>query len=163
MYRVIAVRARVSGPGGTIPVVAVHLMTPRDGLEALIASPLGGLGAFRDVSAWQRYESGLVRDWVRDLPDPVLVAGDFNLTVEHPLYRRDWAGYTNAFSRTRWGLGHTMFTRRIGLRIDHILAGREWTFVRSWVGPDLGSDHLPIVAEAVLTRLPGPPDRETFR
>ena len=67
--------------------------------------------------------------------------------AEHPLYRRDWAGYTNAFSRTRWGPGHTMFTRRIGLRIDHLLAGAGWRPERCRVGPEVGSAHRPLVAE----------------
>ena len=113
----------------------------------MIGSPLGGLVAFREVSALQDYESGLVREWIKDCPDPILVAGDFNVTVEHPLYRRDWAGYTNAFSETRWGLGHTMFTRRIGLRIDHVLTGPNWRPERCEVGPEVGSAHRPVVAE----------------
>ncbi len=157
-YRVIAVRARVLRPEGAVQVVAVHLMTPREGLEALIDSPLAGLGSFRTVSALQRYESRLVRDWVGDCPDPVLVAGDFNVTAEHPSYRRDWAGYTNAFSATRWGLGYTMFTRLVRLRIDHVLAGASWRAERCRVGPEVGSAHRPVIAE--FARLvPSPPSR----
>ncbi len=75
------------------------------------------------------------------------MAGDFNLTAEHPLYRRDWSGYVNAFSGASWGLGETMFTRRIGLRIDHVLAGPDWRPVRCWVGPDVGSAHRPVLAD----------------
>lgn len=154
-YRVIAARAEVSWSGQTISVVSAHLMTPRKGLEAIIKSPVRGFGTFREVAAVQHLESGLLRQWVADAPGSILMAGDFNLTVEHPLYRRDWSGYTNAFSATGWGLGQTMSTRRIGLRIDHILDGPKWRPDRCWVGPDVGSAHRPLLAEMTWI---GPPD-----
>jgi endonuclease/exonuclease/phosphatase (EEP) superfamily protein YafD len=76
-----------------------------------------------------------------------VLAGDFNLTVEHPLYRCDWSGYTNAFSQTGWGLGRTMFTRQMALRLDHVLCGPDWHVTRCWVGPEVGSAHCPVIAE----------------
>jgi vancomycin resistance protein VanJ len=148
-YRIVAVRATVSWSGRMIPIVAVHLMTPRRGLDAIISSPLRGLGTFREVAAVQRFESGLLRRWVEECPGSILLAGDFNLTVEHPLYRRDWSDYANAFSRVSWGRGRTMFTQRIGLRIDHILCGSGWRPRRCWVGPDVGSAHRPVIADLI--------------
>ncbi len=147
LYRIVAVRATVSCFGELVPVVSVHLMTPRRGLEAIIGSPLEGIGAFREVAAVQRFESGLVRHWIEQTPGLILVAGDFNLTVEHPVYRRDWSDYRDAFSWASWGFGHTMFTRLIGLRIDHILCGIDWRPTSCWVGPDVGSAHRPIIAD----------------
>lgn len=147
MDREFAARADVAWSGRTIPVVSVHLMTPRKGLEAIIRSPSGGIGAFRDVASVQRLESGLLRRWVADASVSILMAGDFNLTAEHPLYRRDWSGYANAFSGASWGLGETMFTRRIGLRIDHVMGGSDWRAVHCWVGPDVGSAHRPVLAD----------------
>ena len=148
-YRIIAARAKIRWSGSTIPIVAVHLMTPRDGLEAILHSPLRGLGDFRKVVGVQRFESGLLRRWIEENPGPLLLAGDFNLTAEHPLYRRDWSGHANAFTRTGWGLGRTMFTRHMALRIDHILSGHDWVPIGCWVGPDVGSAHRPVVAELV--------------
>ncbi len=124
-------------------------MTPRKGLEAMIHSPLRGLGAFREIAAVQRFESGLVRRWIVQLPGSAVVAGDFNLTMEHALYRRDWSDYRDAFSWASWGLGHTMFARCLGLRIDHILCGAEWKPTCCWVGPDVGSAHRPVVADLI--------------
>jgi endonuclease/exonuclease/phosphatase family metal-dependent hydrolase len=132
-YRTVAVRARISWPGRTLPVVSVHLMTPRDGIEAILGGKWRGIDAFREIAAVQRFESDLVRRRVAEGPGSILLAGDFNLTSEHPLFRSDWSGYTDAFSRTGWGLGHTMFSRRIGLRIDHVLCGPGWRPIRCWV------------------------------
>ncbi len=146
-WRVFAIRAEVNWYGRTIPAVSAHLMTPRAGLEAMIRSPIGGLAAFREVARVQRLESGLLRRWVADAPEAILIGGDLNLTAEHPLYRRDWSGLADAFSGSGGGLGETMFTRRIGLRIDHILGGSGWKPGRCRVGPDVGSAHRPVLAE----------------
>jgi vancomycin resistance protein VanJ len=148
-YRIVAVRATVSWEARTIPVVAVHLMTPRRGLEAIINSPSHGVSALREIFAVQQFESGLLRRWVEEFSGSILLAGDFNLTIQHALFRRDWSEYTDAFARTSWGLGHTMFTRHIGLRIDHILCGSDWRPTRCWVGPDVGSAHRPLIADLI--------------
>jgi vancomycin resistance protein VanJ len=146
-YRRIAVRVKVLWRGMAVSVVAAHLMSPRKGLEEVIRSSFRSPGTFREVLAVQRLESGLLRRWVGNGDEPTLVAGDFNLTVEHPLYRHDWSDFTNAFSRAGWGLGHTMFTRHIGLRIDHVVCGWGWRPTGSRVGPEVGSAHRPVVAE----------------
>jgi endonuclease/exonuclease/phosphatase (EEP) superfamily protein YafD len=158
-YRVVAVRAHVETPAGPVPVVDVHLMTPRSGLEAVLGSPVGGLTAVREVAAVQRSESSLLRRWLGETPAPAIVAGDFNLTAEHPLYRRDWSGYADAFGSASWGLGHTMFTRHIGLRIDHVLSGDGWRPVRCWVGGDVGSAHRPLIADLARQIVPAARDR----
>jgi vancomycin resistance protein VanJ len=148
-HRITAVRTRLSWSQKTIPIASVHLMTPRRGLEAMMGTRSGGVGSFKEIAAVQRFESELLRRWFEQSSASTLLAGDFNLTVEHPLYRRDWSGYTDAFSRTSWGLGHTMFTRKIGLRIDHILCGRGWRPKSCWVGPDVGSAHRPVIADLI--------------
>jgi vancomycin resistance protein VanJ len=151
-YRIVAIRAWVSWNGRTVPVVGVHLMTPRRGLEAIVNSPFRGIAAFRDITSVQRCESALVRRWVDECPGSILLAGDFNLTVEHPLFRRDWSDLTDGFSQTSWGLGYTMFTRHVGLRIDHILCGSDWRPIQCRVGPDVGSAHRPVIADVLFDR-----------
>lgn len=149
--RIVAVRTTVSWYATKLPIVSVHLMTPRRGLRAILESGIKGIGDFREIAEVQRVESGLVRRWVEKSPGSLLIAGDFNLTAEHALYRRDWSGYADAFTRTAWGLGHTMFTRRIGLRIDHINSGEDWRPTRCWVvGTDVGSAHRAVIADLVL-------------
>ena len=145
--RVIAIRAEIHWSGQTIPIFNLHLMTPRRGLEAVLRSPIPGLASFRNVARVQQFESSLLREWISPIPDSILIGGDFNLTAEHPLYRRDWSDLANVFSKTGWGLGETMFTRRMGLRIDHILSGPDWRPVRSWVGPEVGSAHRPVLSD----------------
>jgi endonuclease/exonuclease/phosphatase (EEP) superfamily protein YafD len=81
----------------------------------------------------------------------LIVLGDFNMPTDSTIYRRDWAGFHNAFSLTGWGTGQTVRENLRGIelstRIDHILTGNDWWPVRSWVGPNVGSQHLPLVAD----------------
>ena len=80
-----------------------------------------------------------------------VLAGDFNLTVDSPIYRNFWSVYQNAYSRTMFGYGHTKKTKinvfRYRTRIDHILSTSRLKPLQAWTGPDLGSDHLPLIAE----------------
>ncbi len=76
-----------------------------------------------------------------------LVAGDFNVPVDSDFYRRHWSSQQNALSIAGSGLNHTKFTRFHGIRIDHVLADSQWEVVSAEVGPDLGGDHCPVIAE----------------
>ncbi|WP_028923349.1 endonuclease/exonuclease/phosphatase family protein [Pseudonocardia acaciae] len=103
---------------------------------------------------------GAVGQWLSDLgrlrawcagPAPVVVAGDFNATLDHSPFRSAAAGCVDAAERTGDGLVGTWpasAPRAVGVQIDHVLAsggiGAEATSV--WDIP--GSDH-----RAVLTRL----------
>jgi endonuclease/exonuclease/phosphatase (EEP) superfamily protein YafD len=96
-------------------------------------------------------ESRVTSRWAVQGQLPLLVAGDFNLPVESRIYRESWGGFINAFSRSGRGFGFTRFNGWIRVRIDHVLAGPGWRVDRAWVGPDVGSDHRPVVADLVWT------------
>ena len=69
------------------------------------------------------------------------------------IYRRDWNDYRSAFSGAGLGFGYTERVRVRGLswgvRIDHVLTGSSWRCRSCRVGADVGSDHLPLVADLV--------------
>ena len=93
-------------------------------------------------------------------PRPCVVAGDFNATP--------------------WSLPYRVFAARSGLRdtaagrgvqptwnaripapripIDHVFASSDVVVLRRAVGPDIGSDHLPVEATLVLPPPGGPVD-----
>jgi endonuclease/exonuclease/phosphatase family metal-dependent hydrolase len=148
----------VESPDGEFPVVAVHLPSPRDGIEQVVdrstlvrPSRSGPLEAQIDL---RRQAAEEAAQYVGGLSDEVIVAGDFNMPTDSAIYRQVWAGLTNAFSRCGWGFGYTEWPSsrvcRFGVRIDHVLTGPAWRPQRCWVGPDVGSDHLPVVADLGL-------------
>jgi len=147
----IAVRYRTAAEGLSLTLLNVHLETPREGFEAFGRGWSAGMAAVARVDRLRRLESRLARDLLGSSPDEgVAVAGDFNMPVESAIYRDSWSDLANAFSEAGLGLGHTKATRWFGTRIDHVLANRLLTPVRSWVGPSVGGDHRPVVADFVF-------------
>lgn len=133
-------------PGGPMRLVNLHLETPRKGLERLFHSETAPLAVNTEL---RRIQSRQIASWVDALGPSLVIAGDFNTPVESPIYREGWGGYRNAFSRTGFGFGMTRYNGWIRVRIDHVLARGEWRAIRARVGPDVGSDHRPVIAEVV--------------
>ncbi|MDM7916454.1 MAG: endonuclease/exonuclease/phosphatase family protein [Candidatus Eisenbacteria bacterium] len=157
--RVSALQATIHLPdqGRALRFCCVHLPSPRYGLDevldrrTLIAPKRRGtlVEETANRSAVSREVAGAVRVDSMD----VLIAGDFNMPVESTIYRRDWSNYRNAFSDAGLGLGWTFRAelRRlsVGTRIDHVLMSRDWRARRAWIGPDVGSDHRPLIVDLV--------------
>jgi endonuclease/exonuclease/phosphatase family metal-dependent hydrolase len=134
-------------PGGILHFFNVHLSTARDGLQEVIDSRWRGISTVRANTSMRWHGSEVASQRARAICVPLLLAGDFNMPVESAIYRQCWSRFSNAFDAVGLGLGHTKFTRWHGVRIDHILAGPGWRFRRCWVGPDVKSDHLPLIAD----------------
>lgn len=146
--------------GGEVNFCNVHLPSPRFGISEVLDRSTGVKPSRRATLLAQtenrRETSRRVAQWIGRIEGPVLVAGDFNMPKESTIYRHDWARYANAFSQAGVGFGWTErpATRgvRYGIRIDHILMGAGWHSTRAWVGPDVGSDHLPLIADVARSR-----------
>lgn len=100
---------------------------------------------------------------------PTIMMGDFNMSPRHPIYRRFVrAGLVDAFS-ARGEAGMATFPVRFGdawqrgipvrrlrvppvMRFDYIWHTPDFVTEDAWIGPDTGSDHLPVMARL---RLPG--------
>jgi endonuclease/exonuclease/phosphatase (EEP) superfamily protein YafD len=145
-------RGEVRSPRGTLVLAVVHLTTPRDGLEALLKKGPAGVPDLVAADALRRRVSAQARRWLGEAGPLDLVAGDFNQTTDDPAFRRTWSDLRDAFESVGLGLGLTRFARGYGVRIDHVLAGPGWRVRGCRVGPDVGSDHRPVIAE--LERLP---------
>ncbi len=81
-----------------------------------------------------------------------IVLGDLNLTMWSPIYRSfvRTTGLVNA--RLGFGVLPTWPTNILPLRIplDHCLVSPEITVANIKVGANIGSDHLPLIAELVI-------------
>jgi endonuclease/exonuclease/phosphatase (EEP) superfamily protein YafD len=142
------VRYTILTPVGRLSLANVHLDTPRRGLEGIRQGRVTpGLQALRLKSLTREIESRRARSWLNEIEGPLIVAGDFNLPVESVIYQRYWGDLANAFSTAGFGFGFTRFNGWIRVRIDHILLSGGWRTSRAFVGPNVGSDHRPLVAE----------------
>jgi endonuclease/exonuclease/phosphatase (EEP) superfamily protein YafD len=133
--------------GKTVNVFGVHLSTPRYAMEEAAHFSRQTPGALCESLSSLWFESDTSRRWMRAFSGPALVVGDFNQPIELVVFRRFWSDQSDSFSEAGLGFGATKLTRWFGTRIDHILHGPEWRARRSWVGPDVGSDHRPLFAE----------------
>lgn len=146
---------RVELPEGELQLFNLHLVTPRPGLEAVLDSrkgiDLAGLPELHRILQVRDEESQSIGQWVQTHQGPKIVVGDFNMPVDSVLFRRDWGFLANAFSTTGFGFGFTKLTDThgwvYGARIDHLLFSPPWRCLRAWVGPDIGSDHRPLVVD----------------
>ena len=90
-------------------------------------------------------------NWVTQGGTPAIVAGDFNTPAESAIFRQYWSDLDDAFAEAGLGYGGTRVLRWFRVRIDHVLTTGALRAVRAEVGADLGSDHLPLIADFIWT------------
>jgi endonuclease/exonuclease/phosphatase (EEP) superfamily protein YafD len=131
-------RARTQWRGQNIAIIGAHLRWPLS----------------RRKAHQRSYELGMIAKRVALERDPVLVAGDFNLTP----WSEHFARFIETSGLRDCALGQGMLaswpTQFLPLRIkiDHCFASPDWQVQRMSLGPKLGSDHFPLIAELQLTR-----------
>ncbi len=140
-----ALRVTLELEGEPLELLAVHL-SPSIGIVDR------GAAAGRDLDQWSA---------TLDSAGRTIMAGDFNTTERSPSHARLVAqGFTDSFAEVGTGLGTTfpIFGRYFGLpigrfmRIDYVWHGAALRAARAWVGPDLGSDHLPVIVDLVSAK-----------
>ncbi len=154
-----AVHCVIDRPQRPFGLVGVHLRSPGHALQTVLDRQTlisrRRSHVLTQNIAYRRQESKATSQWIDGLRDrPSIIVGDFNMPADSAIYRHCWGKYTNAFSSAGFGFGHTKHSPTsgwsYGARIDHILTGPGWRAVRCWVGPDVGSDHLPVLADIAL-------------
>lgn len=149
--------ARIRTPSGREVVVSsVHLPTIRPGREGFGGERTGSTE--EKMARWEAQTRWMLDQVARTYEFPTIVAGDFNMPSDSPTMIALRGSLRFAFEEAGWGYGYTRPTLCPWMRIDHILTGPDWQVVSCRVGPDFGSDHLPLLAELVLTT--GPPPRD---
>jgi endonuclease/exonuclease/phosphatase (EEP) superfamily protein YafD len=93
-----------------------------------------------------------VARWIRGSSGPTVVTGDFNATPwSHVFVPLTDGGMRN--SQRGFGLSPSfpvngnLFTR---IPIDHLLHSSDLAVADRWLGPNLGSDHFPLVVDLAL-------------
>lgn len=144
-----AVREATFG-AATVPTLVADVLHPGGDFTFIATHPLSPVCA--DWSRLRDAQLRAIADFVAAADRPCIVAGDFNATPWSPIGR--------AFA-ARSGLRDTALGRGLQptwnarvwmprIPIDHVYAPPRATVVRRGIGPDVGSDHLPVEAELVL-------------
>jgi vancomycin resistance protein VanJ len=157
-----ALRAVVQLPEGPVTVCCVHLRTPRYALDQLLSRKTllapRQAAAIRMETVYRQIEIQEILAWLEDVDGPLLVVGDLNTPPESWLIGKWRTGFSDAFAQVGRGYGYTKLTEhrglRYGTRIDYIWCGKGLQAVRAWVDAEIGSDHLPLLADVQWTRHP---------
>ena len=127
----------VVGLGETeVTLLGIHPLAPTNRRRA----------ALRDA------QFGFVTNWARGSVGPAVVAGDFNATPwSHVFAALVDVGLRN--SQRGFGLAASFpvngnFLTRVP--IDHLLHSSDFVIADRWLGPDVGSDHFPLVVDLAL-------------
>lgn len=105
----------------------------------------------------QHRQIGELEKYFRELPRPVLLAGDFNAAPWSHAVQRVAAATGNSVApglRFSFGIEINDWIPRLPIPIDHILLPGDITPLDMWLGPQLGSDHHPVVAKLALPPAP---------
>ena len=140
--RVPSVEAVIRTPGGPCTVLATHPLPP------------GG----REYSRLRNDQLTALPAWVREAEPPVLLLGDLNVTPWSVYFRRLLRDSGLRDSVRGWGVQSTWpaFHPLLRIPIDHALHSSGVRILRRTVGPDVGSDHFPLIVDFAV----GAPERE---
>lgn len=156
-------RLRLEVGGESVTLFNVHTESPR----LRTRNPPGPIPPIvRGFGSPEREQEleWLIRETAR-VDGPYILAGDFNLAADSRPYRQFPDRWRDAFAERGQGFGYTFPTRynlwrgRIAVRaplvrIDYILTSDGLAASRAWVPWAEGSDHLPVMAELYLSRVP---------
>jgi endonuclease/exonuclease/phosphatase family metal-dependent hydrolase len=144
-------RYEVETPVGVVTLFSLHFASPREGLYEATHHPAAGSAELDFNSALRRRQSENLVRLADEATGLVVLLGDFNTPSESAVFRAVWVRYRDAFSSSGWGWGYTFRGAKTDVRIDHILLSPGWHCERCWVGPNVGSPHLPVLADLIGT------------
>lgn len=143
-------RERVEPLAEGPPVVSVELPVGRAGCLLMAAHPQPPIAA--DWSARRDAQLAAIGDLAATEARPVIVAGDLNATPWSHGFRQLVRLRGLGDSAVGHGVQATWNARRWVPRIpiDHVVVSPEVRVISRRVGPDVGSDHLPIEATLAI-------------
>lgn len=150
-------RCTVVANGKEFDLFNVHLLTPREGLNATRHERLGGIDEWRENVASRMFQArALARD-VAATSRPVLLMGDLNAPEHSPVVRELLGtGLRSAWATAGVGYGythgHSLRPHISFARIDHVLASPSFGVADVQVGGRQASEHRPVVADLWLQR-----------
>jgi len=107
-----------------------------------------------EVARMRNAALGAAAGIARDSDLPVILLGDLNLTPDSPDFARllDESTLRDVMSGRRWRPTWQAGFWPLALRIDHVLVSPEVCVEAVEVGPSIGSDHRPVIAQLRLAR-----------
>ncbi|WP_144392843.1 endonuclease/exonuclease/phosphatase family protein [Pleionea sediminis] len=149
----ITLEERVWGDAG-LPSIYAELMLEGIKVSLVSTHPLPPISFEYYTQRNQQIEK-IIADMAL-INQPKIISGDFNLSFWSTQYQR--LGL-DKYNNTRKGFGTLpswpVQAPLFYIPIDHILVSDELNYTNTKTGPDIGSDHLPVITEISLKRKEG--------
>jgi endonuclease/exonuclease/phosphatase family metal-dependent hydrolase len=126
------------------------LKNPEDNKGRVLEAGKGLLYKFRNAYRERYKQSDSVRDELNKSKYPAIITGDFNDVPNSYTYSTIKGDMQDAFVKKGFGLGRTFYFISPTLRIDYILAGKEFDVLQYHRDLLPYSDHYPVVADLQL-------------
>lgn len=140
-------RFDVETPQGVITILNIHLTSPHTAFKSTLEGVPNAAQKIDDNNQQRENEMQLLHAYLQSIHHPIILAGDFNTPLESADFRHNFGSLGNAFTVAGTGFGLTYHFGGTNARIDHILFSDAWQCRRSWVGPNVGSPHRPVIAD----------------
>jgi len=127
----------------------IHFETPREALLGIIKTGHVNARARKKIES-RELEASIFGETIKGKQSLVL-AGDFNMPDDDPLYVSNFSWLSNALNESGFGFNHTQYINWQGIpffsfRIDHILYSKNIVARNVEVLGSLGGDHRPVLA-----------------
>lgn len=138
--------------GSQLPSVTADVMLAGARFGVILTHPIPPVSA----AALAQHEAQLdaVGDVARTTTAPLVVMGDFNATPWSRPFRRLLGTSGLCDSRAGFGVQATFpaSSHLVRIPIDHLLASCSVGVKQRRIGPDVGSDHLPVIVDLAFGR-----------
>lgn len=145
LYKRNIVSVKLVTPKGPVRLICTHFTIP-----VFRGNPVRLLERIGKEDALRRTNLELLMTEVNRYDYPVIVAGDFNTTPMHGIYRSLGKEMSNAFETAGSGFGYTYSQEHSVVRIDHIWTKNGAKTESCTVGDGYGSDHRSVTASIDL-------------
>jgi endonuclease/exonuclease/phosphatase family metal-dependent hydrolase len=147
----LAIRYTIDTPAGPVDLIGVHLSSPHWALRDSIDGADQGPEELARNIRQRGEEAVLLKSEIEQTTNhPLIIAGDFNLTPDSPLFTENFSTMSDAYQSTEFGFGWSYFHQHTMVRIDHVLTNGLIVSRSCVVGPALGSPHRPLVVDLIL-------------
>jgi vancomycin resistance protein VanJ len=147
----ISTRFVLQTPAGPVDFIVVHLSSPHYALKDAVRGVDQGDDELKLNIQHRTDEANMLSTIANKADRPLIIAGDFNLVFDSPLFAYRFPSMQDSFESTGMGFGWTYSNQWTTVRIDHVLSNHFFQPTNFSKGPlFLGSQHFPIVTDLVL-------------
>jgi endonuclease/exonuclease/phosphatase (EEP) superfamily protein YafD len=140
------VHGHVEHLGGDLPTIVANI-----GLPSGVAFTMVVTHPWPPVNGWaedrQDEHLAAVAQRIAALAGPIVLAGDLNATPWSRVFRKLVGTTRLCDTRSSYDGSYPASTWLVRIPIDHVLVSCAIGVRDRWIGPDIGSDHLPVVVD----------------